>query len=367
MLQGQHLFERREHDQIGKVSKVRWGPTPVHQSSLILATGTYNGLKSSISISQVLLDPQSANPLDISHAAAIPVKGDVTDLRWVPGAGPLTLISATSSGIIDIHSVAAIADRGKRETIHVEPLNQFTTQGGEGVGISALAVQPHAASNPWIASVGVDASISFQTAEGKEVQKRMENVEAIQITGLEWRTSNEIAIATSAGHIRQIDARSRSKGLPLSSHEQKHRVPLNCITVHPTQPDKLATGAENGELQIWDVRNLSDPELTILPAHDGNVWDVRFHPTSANDIATCSEDGTVCVMQWREPTSSVVDTYKPIRRFRDKNHPLGINSVDIHSEKDVLVAAGDLGCTLMTRLSRWGRSDGGVVIGEGAA
>ncbi|PIO29011.1 hypothetical protein AB205_0084660 [Aquarana catesbeiana] len=45
-------------------------------------------------------------------------------------------------------------------------------------------------------------------------------------------------------------------------------------------------------LCIWDVRQSKIP-VSLLSAHNAEMWEVHFHPSKPDHIFTCSEDGSL--------------------------------------------------------------------------
>ncbi|CAJ0952201.1 unnamed protein product [Ranitomeya imitator] len=70
------------------------------------------------------------------------------------------------------------------------------------------------------------------------------------------------------------------------------RTPLHCLDRHPSQQHVVATGGQDGMLCIWDVRQSRIP-ISLLNAHDAEMWEVHFHPSKPDHLFTCSEDGSL--------------------------------------------------------------------------
>ncbi|NXC18029.1 NUP43 protein, partial [Corythaeola cristata] len=70
------------------------------------------------------------------------------------------------------------------------------------------------------------------------------------------------------------------------------RVPLHCVDRHPNQQHIVATGGQDGMLSIWDIRQGTMP-VSLLNAHEAEMWEVHFHPSNPDHLFTCSEDGSL--------------------------------------------------------------------------
>uniref|UniRef100_A0A0B7A1P2 Uncharacterized protein n=2 Tax=Arion vulgaris TaxID=1028688 RepID=A0A0B7A1P2_9EUPU len=72
----------------------------------------------------------------------------------------------------------------------------------------------------------------------------------------------------------------------------ENHIPLLCVDKHPGQAHIVATGGVDGMLTIWDLRQEQFP-MTLLEAHTGPMWEVKFHPHNPNHLFTCSDDGSL--------------------------------------------------------------------------
>ncbi|KAJ3161464.1 Nucleoporin Nup43 [Geranomyces michiganensis] len=217
---------------------------------------------------------------------------------------------------------------------------------GKGVGLHAIDVR-----GLEFAAAGDDGRVAIARMNGQSV-RIMGGLDTSRIAAIQWRGANELVTASSSGQLTLIDIRQTGPGLRLSD-QANPPTPLNCLTIHPSQNDKLATGDANGVVGIWDLRNMSEAAVERLNVHSGDVWDVKFHPDSPGKVISCSEDGSICIARWSpegvdlnpnwEPTSGLV-------RYQSRLHPLGFNSIDVHPEANVLVAAGDAGAIVIHEL-----------------
>lgn len=68
--------------------------------------------------------------------------------------------------------------------------------------------------------------------------------------------------------MRIFDRRNITKSVQPTLQDVKQRDLLTCIAQHPTEVYKLATGNDDGGISIWDVRNMSKPDIKIIKAHN---------------------------------------------------------------------------------------------------
>ena len=81
---------------------------------------------------------------------------------------------------------------------------------------------------------------------------------------------------------------------------------VNDVTLHCTHPHLLASGADDGVVKVWDMRERTTaPAAHALSGHQGPVNGVEFCPLSAYALASASDDHSVCVWDLRQPSAAV--------------------------------------------------------------
>ena len=120
---------------------------------------------------------------------------------------------------------------------------------------------------------------------------RTYEADSSNITGLQYVSTKEVVSINSTGQLKVWDIRQPStqaqKILTLSGNA----CPLLSIDKHPNQPHILVTGHGDGVIGIWDIRQEKAP-VTLIDAHESEVWQVKFHPIYPDNLFTCSEDGS---------------------------------------------------------------------------
>jgi len=151
-------------------------------------------------------------------------------------------------------------------------------------------------------------------------------------------------VASGGGQLKSFDRRQGQKPTAtLVDLAVGHRA-LNCVAVNTSQVNKIVTGNEDGDVTVWDLRKLAEPESRNYKVHDSHVWEVMFHPDDSNKVVSCSEDGTVMVYDWHQ---AALNRYvyparpPPARRLAHPLSRLSINSVDVHGRERVLIAGSD--------------------------
>src|SRR5690606_2227368 len=79
------------------------------------------------------------------------------------------------------------------------------------------------------------------------------------------------------------------------------------------------------------------------------VWEVQFHPNQPDKLISCSQDGSLATLNWRQ---AMEDHVHDIRNTSDDSvatywssirNVLSVNSLDYHSRANVLLAGSDSG------------------------
>ena len=119
-----------------------------------------------------------------------------------------------------------------------------------------------------------------------------------------FSSANCILTGDLLGHNVLFDLREQSTPLkfapPQSANKTRHFSKnmvsgVTCLDVKPDQPDVVACGMENGEVYMWDLRNVSSP-VSYFEGHERSLWDIKFHPSNCALLYTASENGEL--WQW---------------------------------------------------------------------
>ncbi|KNC97691.1 uncharacterized protein SPPG_09447 [Spizellomyces punctatus DAOM BR117] len=318
----------------GPLYKVRWSPTG-DPNTIYFATGTFQSKTPQLQTYACRLptvfetdhDEPSRRKFTLDLVTSLPHPSHVTDICWLPDGQ--TLVTGGNNGIVYVH-------RGKNGML--KTVNETKLHRRNCVGVAAIT-----RNDVEIASVGKDGELIVSTLNGEKIHE-IPNADCLEITGVQWRTVNEIVISGSSGHLTLFDCRQKPPGRLLAD-QSPTPVRLNCLAVSPTLHGKITTGDRLGNVAIWDLRNLSKPGLSKAAAHSAAVWDVRFHPDRPGEVISCAEDSTICFTQWNSSVPDYfpeVTTTASLRRMQGPTS-LPFNSIDCHPEHNVLVGVGDAG------------------------
>ncbi|XP_032263566.1 nucleoporin Nup43 isoform X2 [Phoca vitulina] len=147
-------------------------------------------------------------------------------------------------------------------------------------------------SNPEIVTVGEDGRINLFRVDHKEAVRTIDNADSSTLHAVTFLRTPEILTVNSIGQLKIWDFRKQGNEPSQILSLTGDRVPLHCVDRHPNQQHVVATGGQDGMLSIWDVRQGTMP-VSLLKAHEAEMWEVHFHPSNPDHLFTCSEDGSL--------------------------------------------------------------------------
>ncbi|XP_055887410.1 nucleoporin Nup43-like isoform X2 [Biomphalaria glabrata] len=291
-----------------KISKIRWRPKSDVKSapSTIFVTGSWDDqqnticvwdLRDRIAASDDRDDEISALDHEPQKTFEMPYAGDVLDLQYLSSN---TFAVASSTG-----AVTVLKHLSSSETLaHLctwDKHHQFKT--GSPAACTCLAPR----GDEWIATGGEDGQIVIVALEQRQPVQTL--ADSCTINDLTFLKQSEILSVNSFGQLKTFDLRQDPKQQAQIFSVTENHTPLLCLDKHPGQAHIVATGGEDGMLTIWDLRQEKFP-MTLLEAHTGAMWEVKFHPHNPNHLFTCSDDGSL--WHWdgssTDPVSSFTGT-----------------------------------------------------------
>ncbi|KAJ2401784.1 hypothetical protein GGI23_001165 [Coemansia sp. RSA 2559] len=270
------------------------------------------------------------------------------DIHGIAAASSDTVATVSSFGTVSIYQANA-GQLALRESITA---HRFAN--GEPAAATSLAIQPVDSPDVEIASCGEDGRIAYARVSRLDALQHYE-VDSTVITGICWPTRAQTAISTRAGQVKLFDRRTPAEVSAVIVSPS-----LSCsfesIAAHPSQSFRLATGTNEGAVLLWDTRSLKSPAMEVFNVHSSNVWDVRFDPTDAGRIVSCSDDATLAVTQWSSADradASVANATRAVRRISSFFNVMSVNCLDIcpFTRSSVIVAGSDSGNLLIEKSS----------------
>lgn len=115
------------------------------------------------------------------------------------------------------------------------------------------------------------------------------------------------------GVLKSFDVKAGSKPsftFQISCEDEKRCNSVTSICFHPTQKHILLGGSEEGSITVWDLRKCDEPlnnqlfPASYLRAHDFGITEIKFHQTQPTKMFSTSENGELC--QWSQNTLQAI-------------------------------------------------------------
>jgi len=275
-----------------KISRVRWRPRADVKSSAstIFATGSWDDQQNVISIwkvwDRVTTSHMGTDEAFLEHEPQkiyeLPHIGDVTDMQYM---SPDQLAVASSAGRV---SVYRHSHNGELKPVGVwDNLHSFGPS--DPAPCTCLASRDA----EWLVSGGEDGKLKLVSVGQRQPVQVIGDTDSCTINAVTFLKQMEVLTVNSFGHLKTFDLRQEpGKRAKIFTVSEGQHTPLLCMDKHPGQEHVVATGGEDGMLTVWDLRKEKFP-MTLLEAHTGAMWEVKFHPQDPHHLFTCSDDGSL--------------------------------------------------------------------------
>ncbi|XP_064365238.1 nucleoporin Nup43 isoform X2 [Dromaius novaehollandiae] len=225
---------------------------------------------------------------DIRHS------GDVMDMQFLDQE---RVVVASSTGNVTIfrhhQNNQTLSTNQRWEKAHYHVDRSASCGGAACTGVIC--------NNPEVVTVGEDGRINLLRADQKDAVRTIDNADSSTLHAVTFLRTTEILTVNSIGQLKIWDLRQQRNEPSQIFSLTGDRVPLHCVDRHPNQQHIVATGGQDGMLSIWDIRQGTMP-VSLLNAHEAEMWEVHFHPSNPDHLFTCSEDGSL----WHWDTSTSV-------------------------------------------------------------
>lgn len=142
------------------------------------------------------------------------------------------------------------------------------------MALGASTLQLFAADN-------ADSILSFDT------QDPIQDTPTGWLQNAAWQ--DDTVIGTHGQNMTGWDVRS---GKQTFTHTNAHKATIRAIDINPNRPYHVATGGDDAAVHIWDVRQLTEPALTV-EGHTHWVWSVAFNSFHDQLLLTSGSDTLV--------------------------------------------------------------------------
>ncbi|XP_005185877.2 nucleoporin Nup43 [Musca domestica] len=284
-----------------KISKVRWVPEQLRESERFL-TGSWDMPKNFLRIWRLhrnQYDGSEYNEFVPRCSDKLAMNGDVTGIEFVTDD---TAVVSCSDGRVTLFRIKkAVEEDVLLKEANSELLHSFIAS-GKCSSCSSISVY-----GKDVATVGEDGRLNIVDTQAHLAVRRSIEADSCSLLSVLYVNPQEVLTANRMGIIRMFDIRSSSDGsattaFMTSCEDEKRCNYVSCLTSHPTQPHVVMAGSEEGSITVWDLRNPGYP-ASYLSAHTSPITDIGFHRSDPSKLFTTAEAGELWL--WAQhPTMS---------------------------------------------------------------
>lgn len=240
---------------------------------------------------------------DIKFGARFEIGSDIHRVRTMPQD---PYVAACFSATTDIQivrvnpSLSDVVSAFTIRTVHTEP----------GYGLSWNNVRRGA-----LLSSSDDGLVACWDLHRKRELIHYDDLQGISVNEVQWvfQSANEFACVDDSATISFGDIRQNRLSSFGSSQPPKGKgaaadtsLSINCMSFSPTNENCFVTGRSDGTVEFWDRRKGDRPTMSLLH-HRGDVLGISWNPYLPHLVASCGEDGHVCIWDARGSNSSSKD------------------------------------------------------------
>lgn len=330
-----------------KVSKIRFLPEQFGETDDFL-TGSFGVKEQAVKYWKLfkneLLDED--NEYSPKSLAKVGLKSDVTDMEFLDFNN---VAVTTSDGTFSL--IYIFRDREEnnlKEHLKLTSLHKYSCSG--------LSI-----SDEQIATIGEDGVFNIISAVGQKVLRTNTHADSLALTSVEFVSQKELLTGNGMGVIKVFDTLADTDKptttLLVYCEDEKRCNRVTSICFHPTQKHIILAGTEEGSITVFDLRQPSIP-AAYLSAHSSNLNEIKFHCTEPSKLYTCSEDGELWLWNQNTPLTIGISGF-PVETISEEvpwlnaesaksniivtdlinSQNMAINSFD--SFRNKVIAAGD--------------------------
>eukprot|EP00741_Cyanophora_paradoxa_P022148 tig00021435_g21380.t1 len=338
----------------GKMRRIRWvvphaaAGLSSQFTSTLLISGTYEEERNQLALWNFKIvggQRRGAAALtdtamrDIEKLGHLSHRGDVEDVKSLSRPEGMYACVASSLGEVGLYAV-----QPPRDSLDDTPallLGRSWSDLHRGP-CATLDVDPDEGTE--MASGGQDGRLVVTSLLGPAVSS-IENADPLSVHCV--RYASRATAYTAGSFLRLWDLRSPESAGPIFSLPPPTDLSLvECLAVHPVRRSELVA-VRAGRREGWrgelvggpggvDARQPRAPLVHAL-AHNGDIWDVQFHPARPDLLLTCGEDGAALAVEWSAELATV-ETPPCERLFTNE---FGVNSIDVHPDTQAVVCSTD--------------------------
>ncbi|KAG9321212.1 hypothetical protein KVV02_002124 [Mortierella alpina] len=238
-----------------------------------------------------------------SHKTTDSFKFDTNGALWALSASPdFSMVAVVGRDVLKILSVT---DSGAEEIINLKTVgirNNFA-------GSMDVKWGPMIGRDAKIATIGTNGPIViWDIGTHNKIDRTIkEHTRSVNRICFSPQDPNMLLSASSDSTVRLWDLRARDKtGLVMETKDIVREVQFNPVSMHD-----IVAGYESGNIQRWDLRNLSISEKKFM-AHMGFVTSLDYHP-NGRFLASGGRDRTIKVWDMEDEKRREIHTIPTIQ------------------------------------------------------
>ncbi|CAI5743854.1 unnamed protein product [Peronospora destructor] len=326
-----------------------------------------------------------AGSCELSTLAEVEHEGDVNALQFVATRDKNLLVSASSTGGVFVYHVSGTDDATMTDGNSVGPLSVLAMPRWEQVfaGIPATCVDL-SENRTCLVTASADGALAWLKLDDHASVNKIENKDAsrLPINAVKFLGHDSVvatAGSTPGSQLRIWDLTANSKFLVTTCADLKSSSILTTLETHPTRPELLIAGSNDGRVIFWDRRKLNAPFRTEA-CHQRAVRALKLHSASPRYLYTAGDDNVVKCWDFHHgrnpcdpveyarysgstanqnlaPFGSLSTAFNGsggfhIQQLTSESQPW--NALAIHAESDTLVAGSDAqSIVIVQQAAKW--------------
>lgn len=270
--------------------------------------------------------------------------GDVNKLRYMP-QNPDIIASANNVGDLHVYNrtkhstIKKLGEEDKVNEPQLRLVNGGSGANGESVDVQntdIFALDWNSQTESVLVSGSMDGQLNVYDIRGNYANRSANNTihhtwtieNGVGINDVEWVPLHDSVFLTAddAGALSLFDKRSHGAAVKTVGGSS----PKNSLSTNPGNEFCVATGDAQGQIDIWDLRALTQCAKTIL-GHVDAITQVKWHPRFTAVLGSSSADRLVRLFDVAEPDLPLL--------FSHEGHMLGVNDFDWSLHEDWMVAS----------------------------
>ncbi|TDH70698.1 hypothetical protein CCR75_005600 [Bremia lactucae] len=326
----------------------------------VRTTGDENELRKEFELGE--MDPR---PCELNTLIKTQHDGDVNALQFVAVKGEKLLLSASSTGGLFAFRIssddAAMSDEDSTKLLDAYAIPQWE-QVFAGNAATCVEVSENRTS---LVSASTDGALAWFKLDEVAAVEILENkntsklpINAVKFLG---RDSVVASVGSTPGGQLRIWDVSVNSHFPIATCTDSSNRSLTTLETHPTRPELLITGSNDGCVSCWDRRKLNVP-FRSETHHQRTVRALTIHSASPRFLYSGGDDAVVHCWDFTSRRNSLdpvaydyydqstaidrsnVSGFTEERGIQVQRLALGsqpCNALAVHAESDTLIAGSD--------------------------